>query len=147
MAVNMTWMGWLGWALLTSLLLGVAVMVIAVRRGNTNCLNVAAIGWIGKRGRSWIALRRSLNVQGKVPHFAHMMEKGDRMVVVRLYTDEPEGSHSRAGEYLFCLQGHLPGAPFQAGEHRRGHHTQGGGALAAQICLCAGGGERGLMRH
>lgn len=105
MAANMTWMGWLGWALLTSLLLGVAVMVIAVRRGNTNCLNVAAIGWIGKRGRSWIALRRSLNVQGKVPHFAHIMEKGDRMVVVDYIPTKPKDRILGPGNIFFAFKG------------------------------------------
>lgn len=93
-----------GWIILGVLALAAGVTVVAVRHGNTNCLNVAAAGWISHRGKSWFAVRRSISFNGVIPHFAHIRERGATLVMVD-YIPTNRKSNFFHGDSIWAFKG------------------------------------------
>ena len=71
----------------------------------SNCLIFAAVLWFRSRGRTWIAVRRSEGLKGLVPHFLHLEEHGDTLIVRDYFPRRRKLRFGDQGDFALLFDG------------------------------------------
>lgn len=71
-----------------------------------NCVIVALFLWLRAHGRTGLGVKRSVALHGVVPHFFHVKERGDNLVVVDYIPRKRKRSFvDEQGDSVFLFHG------------------------------------------